>query len=132
MVKRQNKEKAKQALGIAARKMLDKKLNVIIFPEGTRNWGKPLPFKLGAFNLAIEAQAPIQPVAYARYPEVLDQKKFRTGTVKIKCLEPISTVGLTQDDAKALAEKCQRMIEEESLRLTRESPGYKGQLSDQV
>lgn len=126
MVKRQHKDKAKQALAKAAKKMLDKNLNVLIFPEGSRNWDKPLPFKLGAFKLAIEAQAPIQPVVISHHSRTLNTSRFKTGTVKINCLEPISTVGMTQDDAQTLANACQKLIEHESIELTKRTAGYDG------
>lgn len=39
-----------------------------MFPEGTRHGGETLlPFKKGAFHLAIASQTPIQPVVVSRY-----------------------------------------------------------------
>lgn len=42
---------------------------MIIFPEGTRGGGANglLPFKKGAFHLAVQAQVPIQPVVISHY-----------------------------------------------------------------
>ena len=117
-IKRAKKEKAQHALGVAARKMQEENLSVLIFPEGTRNWGKPLPFKLGAFKLAIEAQAPIQPVCFSLRKNTMNYNKWRSGTVRVKCLEPISTVGLTQEDAIALADLCQTLIENQCIEIT--------------
>lgn len=128
MVKREHRDKAKLALEKAANKMIQKKLNVVIFPEGTRNWGEPLPFKLGAFKLAIEAQAPIQPVAYAWHSKTLNYNRLKSGTLKMSCLEPISTEGLTQDDAESLAKRCQQLIEDETNRITKLAPNYDGSL----
>ena len=128
LVKRQHKDKAQEALSKAAHKMKAKNLSVLIFPEGTRNWGKPLPFKLGAFKLAIEAQAPIQPVVCSMRPITMNYNRFKSGTVKIKCLDPISTKGLTQDDAIELAVKCRKLIERETIELTKSTPGYDGSL----
>ena len=128
LVKRQHKDKAQQALSKAAQKMKANNLSVLIFPEGTRNWGKPLPFKLGAFKLAIEAQAPIQPVICSLRPQTMDYNKLKSGTVKLKCLEPISTVGLTQDDAIDLAVRCRKLIESETIEVTKSTPGYDGSL----
>lgn len=128
LIKRKHKSKAQQALAKAAEKMKKRNLSVLIFPEGTRNWGKPLPFKLGAFKLAIEAQAPIQPVVCSLRPKTLNYNKLKSGTIKLKCLEPISTVGLTQDDAIDLAVKCRKLIEHETIELTKQTPGYDGSL----
>lgn len=128
MVKREHRDKAKLALEKSAKKMIDKNLNLVIFPEGTRNYGTPLPFKLGAFKLAIEAQAPIQPVAFAWHSKTLNYNRFKSGALKMSCMEPISTQGLTQDDAPELARRCQQLIEEETNRLTKLAPGYDGSL----
>jgi len=128
LLKREQRDKAKQALAKAADKMIKKKLNVVVFPEGTRNWGEPLPFKLGAFKLAIEAQAPIQPVAYAWHSKTLNYNRLKSGTLKMSCLEPISTEGLTQEDAENLAKKCQQLIEDETNRITKLATGYDGSL----
>jgi hypothetical protein len=47
--------------------VLKKKVSVIIFPEGTRsNSGEMLPFKDGAFRLAIDAGVPILRAPQAR------------------------------------------------------------------
>lgn len=118
LIKRTNKTKAQKALSIAAKKMQKDNLSVLIFPEGTRNWGKPLPFKLGAFKLAIEAQAPIQPICFSLRHLTMDFTKWCSGTVRVKCLEPIPTRGLTQDDAPELASRCQALIEAQSIKIS--------------
>jgi lysophosphatidate acyltransferase len=39
-----------------------------VFPEGTRNnTGNILPFKKGAFHVAIAAQVPVLPVIFSSY-----------------------------------------------------------------
>lgn len=48
--------------------MTEGKTKIWIYPEGTRNnKGGFLPFKKGAFFMAIEAQVPIIPVVIAPY-----------------------------------------------------------------
>lgn len=124
LIKRSNKEKAAKAMSIAAEKMKINDLSLLIFPEGTRNWGKPLPFKLGAFTLAIEAGVPIQPVCVSLRHKTMNYGKYRSGVVKVKCLEPISTEGLTQDDAVDLAVRCRKLIEAECIEMTKTVEGY--------
>lgn len=70
-----------------------------------------LPFKLGAFRLAIEAQVPIVPVVFSSYENFyhIDPKGensyWRRACVTIKCLEPIDTKGMTlEDDLQRLAD----------------------------
>lgn len=49
---------------------------LIIFPEGTRGNGKKLlPFKKGAFHIAIQSQSFIQPVVVSQYTFLDSQKK---------------------------------------------------------
>lgn len=53
-----------------------------IFPEGTRNHSRGmLPFKKGAFHLAIDANAPILPVVFSNYGSFYDSvtKRFDSG-----------------------------------------------------
>jgi len=55
-----------------------------MFPEGTRNGSATLlPFKKGAFHVAIASQTPIQPVVVSRYHFLDDRKKvFNSGTYR--------------------------------------------------
>jgi lysophosphatidate acyltransferase len=56
-----------------------------IFPEGTRNaTNKLLPFKKGAFHLAIQAQIPIVPLVVSSYNSFYNKKNklFTSGKSK--------------------------------------------------
>lgn len=67
-----------------------------MFPEGTRHIGDELlPFKKGAFHVAIASQTPIQPIVVSRY-YFLDSKtyKFDAGKPKVDHL-PWKTFELT-------------------------------------
>ena len=78
-----------------------------------------LPFKFGAFRVAIEAQVPIVPVIFSSYKSIYDADKqtksfyWRRGCVTIKCLDPIDTKGMTiEKDLTRLTEMTrQRMID---------------------
>ena len=63
---------------------------LIVFPEGTRNGSKGLkllPFKKGAFHVALDAKLPILPVVISEY-HFLDTSRmsFQPGNVTIKVL----------------------------------------------
>lgn len=56
-------ESAKESVA-AARKTMDLGVNIMTFPEGTRSpTGRMLPFKKGAFYLAMESGAPVVPIS---------------------------------------------------------------------
>jgi lysophosphatidate acyltransferase len=90
--------------------MHSERQSVYIFPEGTRSYyDHPdlLPFKKGAFHLAIQAQVPIVPIVVANYSNVLNMKRkiFTTGRIPIRVLEPISTKGKTKEDVDGLLQE---------------------------
>lgn len=109
-IDRANRENALKAFNSAAQEMNTDKQSVYIFPEGTRSYGSSadlLPFKKGAFHLAIQAQVPIVPIVAANYAPLLSfQKKiFNRGRIPVVVLEPISTKGLEAKDAGELMDK---------------------------
>jgi lysophosphatidate acyltransferase len=109
-IDRTDRKSAVAAFSNAASHMREKRQNVFIFPEGTRSYfDQPdlLPFKKGAFHLAVEAQVPIVPVVCGNYSHVLNLKKmiFNGGRIPVKVLPAIETTGLTAADVPALVEK---------------------------
>lgn len=51
-----------------------------MFPEGTRHNGSTLlPFKKGAFHVAIESQTPLQPIVVSRYYFLDSKNKIFSG-----------------------------------------------------
>ena len=77
----------------------------LIFPEGTRSrTDELLPFKKGGFIMAIQAQAPIVPVAVQGGRAAMRKGSaiVRPVHVSVRIGEPIQTAGLTLDDRDAL------------------------------
>lgn len=106
------------------RDRLDKRVSVMIFPEGTRSpTGELLPFKDGAFRLAIEAGAPILPLAVSGTSTALRKHSWRLGesTAEVRVLEPVSTDGLTLADVRALKEQVRDRIAAELKELRNEA-----------
>jgi len=104
LIDRENAEKARQSLQDAARRIRSERLNVWMAPEGHRNLGtEMLPFKKGAFHLAIAAQVPVLPVLVGPVWTVFDAGRWlnRPGTIRTRVLEPIPTAGLTEHDVDA-------------------------------
>jgi 1-acyl-sn-glycerol-3-phosphate acyltransferase len=107
----------------AARDRLARRVSVMIFPEGTRSRdGEMLPFKDGAFRLAIETGAPILPLAVAGTRDAMAKGTFRfqRARARVLVLEAIETAGLTLDDVDALKARTRALIAEGRERLRRE------------
>jgi lysophosphatidate acyltransferase len=122
-IDRANRATSRAAFDSAATTMTSTRQNVFIFPEGTRSYAsKPelLPFKKGAFHLAVQAQVPIVPVVCANYNHVLDVKGKRVtpGVVDVTILPAIDTKGKTAADVDALLEQTHSAMMEELIRLS--------------
>jgi 1-acyl-sn-glycerol-3-phosphate acyltransferase len=105
------------------RDRLSKKVSVLIFPEGTRSpTEEMLPFKDGAFRLAIDAGVPILPIAVAGTRHCMAKKSFlfRRARAKARVLPPVSTEGLTPADVSSLKEKVRGIIDLERKVLQQE------------
>ena len=77
----------------------------LIFPEGTRSrTGELLPFKKGGLIMAIEAQAPVVPVAISGGRAAMRKGSpiVRPVKVTVRVGRPIPTTGLTLDDRDEL------------------------------
>lgn len=99
--------------------VLKKAGSICMFPEGTRSEdGVVLPFKRGAFVLAIQNQVPILPVAILDSRELLPKKSLgvRSGTIHVWVGEPIGTQGLNTNDRHALSESVRQIICDALLR----------------
>ncbi|XP_065587750.1 1-acyl-sn-glycerol-3-phosphate acyltransferase alpha-like isoform X2 [Cyrtonyx montezumae] len=105
---RKKREESIATLTEIAHTMHRDNFHVLIFPEGTRNQsGSMLPFKRGAFQLAVRAQVPIVPVVISSYNSFYSQKerRFTSGTSTIQILPVVETAGLSSDDVPKLTEQ---------------------------
>ena len=105
------------------RELLAHRVSVMIFPEGTRSSSAELlPFKDGAFRLAIDAGVPILPLAVHGTANALPKHGWRFGrsTAVVEVLEPVETAGLAPDDVPELKERVRRTIVEARDRLARQ------------
>jgi 1-acyl-sn-glycerol-3-phosphate acyltransferase len=98
----------------AARRTLESGMPVMVFPEGTRSrTGELLPFKSGAFKLAIGAGCPVLPVAIqgtaAGMP--VGSPWVRPAVCVARVLDPLPTTGLRPADAEALASQARERIQ---------------------
>jgi len=106
LLDRKNRMRAISGIRDAGRRIRDFGRSVMIFPEGTRNRGGVglLPFKKGAFHLAMAAQLPLVPLVASSLAPLVDyrRKKITPGVITITRLDPIPTAGLTDADLPKL------------------------------
>ena len=121
-IKRGKRESVVSAMQ-GCRDRLGKKCTVMIFPEGTRSKTEELlPFKDGAFKLAIEAGIPVLPIAVAGTRDCMAKGSFafRRAHAKARVLAPISTAGMAGSDLAALRTQTQEAIDAARRVLQRE------------
>ncbi len=115
----------------AARDRLKRRVSVMIFPEGTRSRNdEMLPFKDGAFRLAVETGTPILPMAVAGTRSAMAKGTFRfqRARARVKVLDPIDVTGLTLDDVASLKERTRARIEEARRALASELSAERARL----
>ena len=96
-----------------ARDRLGRKVSVMMMPEGTRSRTLDmLPFKDGAFRVAIEMGCPVVPVAIAgtRHAMAAGSFVFNRATAEARVLEPIDTAGMTVADVPRLRDEVRERI----------------------
>jgi 1-acyl-sn-glycerol-3-phosphate acyltransferase len=128
-INRSKRVSALASLADAVEQIKARKVSVWIFPEGTRNRSDQpmLPFKKGAFYMAVQAGVPIVPVLCSSLTGLVSWKErsFRGGTVQVQILPPISTKGLTEQDVdRLLAQTRDLMIA--GLAQMRSTPAVEG------
>jgi 1-acyl-sn-glycerol-3-phosphate acyltransferase len=88
---------------------------MLIFPEGTRSRGQGLlPFRPGAFKLAVRSRSPLLPVAISGSFELFEKrKKFVPGRVSLSFAPPLDPARFEGPEGKhALPEEIHRIIDE--------------------
>ncbi len=108
LIDRKKTVQAVAGLGQVVQTIQQKRVSIWIFPEGTRNWsGKALlPFKKGAFYVAVQARVPIIPIVSSPLLRLVSwrERRLSGGVLKVRVLPPISTLNLEEDQVDQLAE----------------------------
>ncbi len=102
---------------LQAGERIDRGENVFIFPEATiSSNGSLIPFKNGAFKLAIDKQVPVVPLVFPDNWKLLQNGGFfkangRPGIARVIVRPSIHTKGMTNADLIPLREKTKQSIQ---------------------
>jgi len=112
-IDRSNRERAVETIKIATDR-LRSGVSIMVCPEGTRAQpGEMLPFKKGAFHMAVEAGAPIVPIALKNSDVLMGKGTGEAwpGTIDMVMLPPVATSWVrTDEDLDALVQQVQNAI----------------------
>jgi 1-acyl-sn-glycerol-3-phosphate acyltransferase len=115
-IDRSNRERAVETLKIVNER-LRAGISFGVCPEGTRaNPGEMLPFKKGAFHLAVQTGVSIVPIALRNADMLMGRGLAEAwpGTIDMVMMPPVETSWVQDDrDLDALVEQVQRMIMKE-------------------
>jgi 1-acyl-sn-glycerol-3-phosphate acyltransferase len=106
LIDRKNNPSAVGRLREAEEAIRERGVSVWIFPEGTRGRepGRLLPFKKGAFYMAVAAGVPVVPVVLEPLQPWFDpsRRHLRPGELEVRVLEPVDPVGSGEAAVAAL------------------------------
>ncbi|KAI8855143.1 hypothetical protein BC829DRAFT_372688 [Chytridium lagenaria] len=120
-IDRKNLRSALETMKHVADTLSKRKLALFMYPEGTRSYqttNELLPFKKGAFHLAIQGQIPIVPIVTSSYHQAYNLKnllfegeKFGSKIILILLVLPkIETTGLQPEDVDDLCKSTQELM----------------------
>ena len=112
-IDRSNRERAVETIRVATDR-LRAGVSFMVCPEGTRAQpGEMLPFKKGAFHMAVEAGAPIVPIALKNSDVLMGKGTGEAwpGTIEMVMMAPVDTSWVkTDEDLEALVQQVQKLI----------------------
>jgi 1-acyl-sn-glycerol-3-phosphate acyltransferase len=120
VIDRSNPRGARDSLEEAARTIREENVSVWFMPEGHRNRAAELlPFKTGAFRLALAAQVPVVPIVAEPLTIIADTERrlARPGVLRVSILDPIVPESVLGSSVAELAGMARLRMQEELDRL---------------
>lgn len=112
LIDRKNKGRAHGTIEQAAEAIRERKLSILLFPEGTRSYGRGLlPFKTGAFRTAVQAGVNIVPICVSNLHGRIRLNRWNNGTVIIEMLKPVDIAQYGTESIRALAAHCHELMQ---------------------
>jgi 1-acyl-sn-glycerol-3-phosphate acyltransferase len=127
LIDRSNPRSARRQLEDARKLLRDKNLNLAVFPEGTRSRDQQmLPFKKGAFHIAVTMGLPIVPIVCSslKGKAIWEKADLGGGFVVLSILDPIPTEGMAMDQIDALMVRVRQQMMQEFTRITELATAY--------
>ena len=112
-VPREDPRAAVKTMQVAAETIQQKKISLLIFPEGGRSpTGVLRPFKEGGAYIAIRAGVPVVPLVLIGTRDILPfgGGVVRPGSVTLRIMKPIATSGFTLKQRGELTEQLRALI----------------------
>lgn len=113
-IDRSNRKAAIATINDAKKKIRDG-TSVLFFPEGTRSrTSRMLPFKKGAFKMALDLNLPVLPITIVGTRDILrpDSIDIFPGKVEMIIHEPVAIEGFSDDTIEKLMEEVRQTIQE--------------------
>ena len=118
LIHRYHRKRAMRSMNQTKHLLLHKKTSIWIMPEGTRNpKGELLPFKKGAFHVAVQTGIPLVPVTISSYAKDFSLDRWQSKDVLVEILPPISTKELKEEDIPLLVEQSWKKMKDSIDRL---------------
>ena len=118
-IDRSNPQRAIDTMNEAAARIKNG-LSVVVFAEGTRALpDELLPFKKGAFHLAIASGAPIIPIVVKNSDKLMGKKQnyAQPGTIEVTLLPAVPTAGLSPENGlETLRDTVRELIANEMMK----------------
>jgi 1-acyl-sn-glycerol-3-phosphate acyltransferase len=112
-IDRSNRDRAVETIKTATDR-LRSGVSIMVCPEGTRAQpGEMLPFKKGAFHMAVQAGVPIVPIALKNSDVLMGKGTGEAwpGTIEMVMMPPVDTSWVkTDEDLDALVQQIQNAI----------------------
>jgi 1-acyl-sn-glycerol-3-phosphate acyltransferase len=114
LVDRSNKENAMRTMKTVEERLIKEHSCLLIAPEGTRaNHGELLPFKKGAFHIALKTGVSIYPIVASGAGKCMPKGALlpMPGTIHVRCLDPIDTSAWTLESLDTEIEKIRTLMQ---------------------
>ncbi len=127
LIDRSKTKEAKAQLEEIRNTLVSKNINLAIFPEGTRSQADTmLPFKKGAFIMAVSTGLPLVPIVCSNLKGKAIWEKFQLngGHVVISALPAIETKDLKPEDIDSFRDRVHALMSAEFVRISKLADSY--------